>query len=94
MIAWIASRTLRRGKLKAFRKAWQFKVRPQGLVAVYFLHGAKPNEMIGLSLWRSTADLRRYRRSASERERLAGMNPLVRRVNWSGIYKAEKVLLR
>lgn len=94
MIAWIASRTLQRGKLKAFRKAWQFKVRPQGLVAVFFLHGAKANEMISLSLWRSSAALRQYRRSAVERERLASMNPLVRRVNWAGIYKAEKVLLR
>ncbi|MGQ0550588.1 MAG: hypothetical protein ACT4PY_13070 [Armatimonadota bacterium] len=94
MIAWIASRTLQPRKLKAFRRTWQFKVRPQGLVAVYFLHGAKPNEMIGLSLWRSGAALRRYRSSAAERERLAAMKPLVRRINWAAIYEAEKVLLR
>jgi heme-degrading monooxygenase HmoA len=94
MIAWIASRTLQPRKVKAFRKVWQFKVRPQGLVRVYFLHGSETrDEMIGCSLWESRAALSRYRGTAAERERLAAMKPLVKRVNWAGIYKAEDVRL-
>ena len=94
MIAWIASRTLRPRKVKAFRQAWQFKVRPKGLVRVYFLHGSEDRqEMIVCSIWESRAALRRYRRTAAERERLAAMKPFVKRVNWSGVYEAEDVLL-
>ncbi len=94
MIAWIASRTLQPRKVKAFRRVWQFKVRPEGLVRVYFLHGSENrDEMIGCSLWASRAALRRYRGTAAERQRLAAMKPLVKRVNWAGIYEAEDVLL-
>lgn len=94
MIAWIASRTLQPRKVKAFRRVWQFKVRPEGLVRVYFLHGSENrDEMIGCSLWDSRATLRRYRGTAAERQRLAAMKPLVKRVNWAGIYEAEDVLL-
>jgi len=63
-IAWIASRTIRSGKMAAFRKAWQ-----------------------------SRAALARYRRTAAERARLAAMKPLVKRVNWAGVYDAEDVRL-
>jgi heme-degrading monooxygenase HmoA len=94
MIAWIASRTLQPRKVSAFRQAWQFKVRPEGLIRVYFLHGSENrNEMIGCSLWKSRAALAQYRRTAAERERLAAMKPFVKRVNWAGIYDAEDVLL-
>lgn len=92
MIAWIALRTLKPGTLAAFRRAWHFKVRPVGLLRVYFMRGPA-NTMIGLSLWRSRAALSRYRRTPVERARLASMKPLVTRVNWSGIYDAEDVRL-
>jgi hypothetical protein len=89
MIGWIALRTLKPGKMTTFRRAWHFKTRPVGLVRVYFMRGPG-NTMIGLSLFRSRAALRRYRRTAAERERLAAMAPLVRRVNWSGVFDAEE----
>jgi hypothetical protein len=90
MIAWIALRTLKPGKLAAFRRAWQFKVRPAGLRRVYFMSGPG-NTMIGLSLFQSRAALSRYRRTSTERARLAAMKPLVRRVNWSGIFDVEEL---
>jgi quinol monooxygenase YgiN len=92
VIAWIALRTLQPGKVKAFRQAWHFKVRPKGMLRAYFLHhGEKPNEMIGMSLWESRSALSRYRRTAAEQARLAAMKPLVKRVNWAGIFDAEDV---
>jgi heme-degrading monooxygenase HmoA len=93
MIAWIALRTLHPGKMSAFRRAWQFAARPAGLVRVYFLRGGKTNEMIGMSLWTSRAALSRYRRTPQERARLAAMDPLVKRIIWSGIFNAEDVHL-
>lgn len=92
MIAWIALRTLKPGKLAAFRRTWQFKVRPAGLLRVYFMRGPA-NTMIGLSVWRSRAALSRYRRTGGEQARLVAMKPLVKRINWSGIYDAEDVRL-
>ena len=91
-IAWIASRTIRSGKMTAFRKAWQFARKPRGMIRVYFLRGAR-DEMIGISVFESRAALARYRRTTAERARLAAMKPLVKPVNWAGVYDAEDVRL-
>ena len=91
-IAWMASRTIRPRKMAALRKAWQFTRRPKGLIRLYFLRGAR-DEMIGISVFESRAALARYRRTPAERKRLAAMKPLVKRVNWAGVYDAEDVRL-
>ena len=91
-IAWMASRTIRPGKMAALRNAWQFNRKPRGLIRLYFLRGGR-DEMIGISVFESRAALARYRRTAAERKRLAAMKPLVKRVNWAGVYNAEDVRL-
>lgn len=94
MVAWITSRTLQRGKFKAFRDAWLIKESPQGLQRVYLLRGLEDkHEILGVSVWESRAAIAAYRRGAGERARQVAMKPFVKRVNWSRLYEAEDIPL-
>lgn len=62
-IAWMASRTIRRGKMATFRRTWQFNKKPRGLLRLYCLRGGR-DEVIGISIFESRAALARYRRTA------------------------------
>jgi hypothetical protein len=75
-VVWITTRTIKPGSYEDFRRAWQPKDFPQGMLRAYECDAAETNEVIGIALWNSLESCDEYRLSNVE----TGSHGALRRV--------------
>jgi hypothetical protein len=90
-VAWITTRQLRPGTTREeFSRAWRPSEFPEGMLRAYECWSDDDSEVVGISIWASTAARERYRLSDVESERRRAMAPLVAKES-SGVYSIREL---
>ena len=74
---WITTRKLKPGTREEFSRSWRPSEFPAGMLRAYECYSADDAEVVGISIWDSSASRERYRRSEVETERRQAMAPYV-----------------